>query len=119
MPGMNLFNNIEFFVYLFLVLVFALLAARAYYVTLRFNLHMLQLNGYDNEEHGTWLKNNRGKQRQLIFMLICGVMMAVYSAPVTAAISILFLIIVNDSKYIYIVDGLTYHLALSAEILYH
>lgn len=93
MPGMNLFNNIEFFIYLFLVLVFALLAAWAYYVTLRFNLHMLQLNGYDNEEHGTWLKNNRGKQRQLIFMLICGVMMAVYSAPVTAAISILFLII--------------------------
>ena len=90
---MNLFNNIEFFGYLFLVLVFALLAAWAYYVTLRFNLHMLQLNGYDNEEHGTWLKNNRGKQRQLIFMLFCGVMMAVYSAPVTAVISILFLII--------------------------
>ena len=93
MPGMNLFNNIEFFGYLFLVLVFELLAAWAYYVTLRFNLHMLQLNGYDNEEHETWLKYNRGKQRQLIFMLICGVMMAVYSAPVTAVISILFLII--------------------------
>ncbi|MCR4791401.1 MAG: UDP-N-acetylmuramoyl-tripeptide--D-alanyl-D-alanine ligase [Lachnospiraceae bacterium] len=68
-------------------------AAWAFYVTLRFNLHMLQLNGYDNEEHGTWLKNNRGKQRQLIFMLFCGVMMAIYSAPVTAIISIIFLVI--------------------------
>ncbi|MBP5554506.1 MAG: UDP-N-acetylmuramoyl-tripeptide--D-alanyl-D-alanine ligase [Lachnospiraceae bacterium] len=74
-------------------MVFIVLAAWAFFVTLRFNLHMLQLNGYDNEEHAHWLKNNRGKQRQLIFLLICAVMMALFTAPVTAIISLVFVLL--------------------------
>ena len=97
----DLFNSIEFWGSVILSLVFIVLAAGAFFVTLRFNLHMLQLNGYDNEEHGTWLKNNRGKQRQLIFILVCAVMMGIYSAPVTAIISMLFLII-NIRIYLFL-----------------
>ena len=97
----DLFNSIEFWGSVILSLVFIVLAAGAFFVTLRFNLHMLQLNGYDNEEHGTWFKNNRGKQRQLIFILVCAVMMGIYSAPVTAIISMLFLII-NIRIYLFL-----------------
>ncbi len=93
MHGTDYFNSIEFWGSVILSLVFIVFSAWAFYVTLRFNLHMLQLNGYDNEEHGTWLKNNRGKQRQLFFILICAVMMGFYSAPVTAVISLLFVIL--------------------------
>ena len=93
MYGDDILNSIEFWGCLVLTVIFLVLSAWAFFVTLRFNLHMLQLNGYDNEEHRTWLKNNRGKQRQLIFILVCAVMMGIYSAPVTAIISMLFLII--------------------------
>ena len=94
MHGDDFVNSIEFWGYVALAVLFFAFAAWAFFVTLRFNLHMLQLNGYDNEEHGTWLKNNRGKQRQLIFILICAVMLAVYTSPVTAVIGILFLILI-------------------------
>ena len=93
MYGDDILNSIEFWGCLVLTVIFLVLSAWAFFMTLRFNLHMLQLNGYDNEEHGTWLKNNRGKQRQLFFMLICVVIMGIYSAPVTAIISMIFLII--------------------------
>ena len=93
MQGEEYFSSIEFLGSIALSLFFIVLAAWAFFVTLRFNLHMLQLNGYDNEEHAHWLKNNRGKQRQLIFLLLCAVMMGIYSAPVTAVISILLLIL--------------------------
>ncbi len=94
MHGDDFVNSIEFWGYVALAVLFFAFAAWAFFVTLRFNLHMLQLNGYDNEEHGTWLKNNRGKQRQLIFILICAVMLAVYTSPVTAVIGVLFLILI-------------------------
>ena len=96
MQGSDILNSTWFWGGVILSLAFILLAAWAFFETLRFNLHMLQLNGYDNEEHAHWLKNNRGKQRQLIFLLICAVMMGIYSAPVTAVISILFLILENN-----------------------
>ena len=94
MHGDDFINSINFWGYVALTVVYFAFAAWAFFMTLRFNLHMLQLNGYDNEEHGTWLKNNRGKQRQLIFILICAVLMSVYTSPVTAFISLFFLIIV-------------------------
>lgn len=93
MQGADIVNEIWFWWSVALSIVFMLLTAWAFFVTLRFNLHMLQLNGYDNEEHAHWLKNNRGKQRQLIFLLICAVVMGVYSAPVTAIISMVFIIL--------------------------
>ncbi len=50
--------------------IFVILCAWAFFMVLRFNLHMLQLNGYDNEEHFTWLKNNFGKQKLLVIVLV-------------------------------------------------
>ena len=54
MHGDDFVNSIEFWGYVALAVLFFAFAAWAFFVTLRFNLHMLQLNGYDNEEHAHW-----------------------------------------------------------------
>ncbi|MBP1586309.1 MAG: UDP-N-acetylmuramoyl-tripeptide--D-alanyl-D-alanine ligase, partial [Lachnospiraceae bacterium] len=93
MNGIELFNGIDFWLMLVVGCVFYVSAAFAFFYTLRFNLHMLQLNGYDNEEHMMWLKNNGGKQRILILLLICAVILCLKPVAVTVIISVLFLYI--------------------------
>ena len=71
-----------------------LLCAWAFFMVLRFNLHMLQLNGYDNEEHFHWLKTNFGKQKLLIFVLIFAPFLCFFVNPVTIFIAIFILYVV-------------------------
>lgn len=40
------------------------------YFVMRYNLHMIQLNGYKNKEHIGWLKKNSRKQRLLVSLAI-------------------------------------------------
>jgi len=54
-------------------LVISVLSVYAFTLTLRHNLHMLQLNGYKNDEHLRWLKKNIRQQWLLIFGLCSGI----------------------------------------------
>ncbi|HOO78760.1 MAG TPA: UDP-N-acetylmuramoyl-tripeptide--D-alanyl-D-alanine ligase [Lachnospiraceae bacterium] len=51
----------------------AVLVLPIYYLVLRYNLHMFQLNGYKNGEHVTWMKKNHRKQLILWALLLIGV----------------------------------------------
>ncbi len=48
------------------------LAVPAFWLTLRYNMHMFQLNGYINREQGAWLVKNRQMQWILYFAVILG-----------------------------------------------
>lgn len=51
-----------------------LLSLPAFFLTMRYNLHMLQLNGYKNGEHFHWLKKNIRQQWLLIFGMCLGIL---------------------------------------------
>lgn len=51
-----------------------ILAAPAFFLTLRYNMHMFQLNGYKNGEHLNWYRKNARLQWILIFGLLLGVL---------------------------------------------
>ena len=53
-------------------LVTLVLAIPAFWLTMRFNMHMLQLNGYINKEQRAWLKKNRHLQWILRFAMLLG-----------------------------------------------
>ncbi|MBO4903737.1 MAG: UDP-N-acetylmuramoyl-tripeptide--D-alanyl-D-alanine ligase, partial [Lachnospiraceae bacterium] len=48
------------------------LAAYAFYLTMRYNMHMFQLNGYKNDEHINWIKKNLRRQWLIIFGGVAG-----------------------------------------------
>ena len=50
------------------------LAAYAFYLTMRYNMHMFQLNGYKNDEHINWIKKNVRRQWLLIFGAVIGIL---------------------------------------------
>ena len=54
-----------------------LLAIAPIFLIARYNLHMLQLNGYVNSEHLTWINENFNKQWLLIALCITGVVQIV------------------------------------------
>lgn len=47
-----------------------ILCLAAFWLVLRYNLHMFQLNSYKNKEQCTWLKKNRKKQQLLLPLLL-------------------------------------------------
>ncbi len=71
-----------------------LLCAWAFFMVLRFNLHMLQLNGYDNEEHFHWLKSNFGKQKLLVIVICFAPFLCFFVNAVTVCIAIFILYVV-------------------------
>ena len=52
----------------------AVLSLYAGFLTMRHNMHMFQLNGYDNTEHINWLKKNIRQQWLLVFSLALGIL---------------------------------------------
>lgn len=101
----------------------------------RFNLHMLQLNGYVNSEHFTWLNENFKKQWLLLAICAAGIMQIVFISVWLLIVSWLFLLLtfviyrlmkemydkkplhyttrakrmlVTDSIFCLIISGLTY-----------
>ena len=77
-----------------LTVICLLLCAWAFFMVLRFNLHMLQLNGYDNEEHFHWLKTNFGKQKLLVIVLIFAPFLCFFVNIATILIAIFILYVV-------------------------
>lgn len=53
-------------------LITAALSVPAFYLTMRYNMHMFQLNGYKNREHINWLKKNIRQQWLLIAGIVIG-----------------------------------------------
>ncbi|MBR1770981.1 MAG: UDP-N-acetylmuramoyl-tripeptide--D-alanyl-D-alanine ligase [Lachnospiraceae bacterium] len=54
-------------------LITAVLSVPAFWLTMRYNMHMFQLNGYKNGEHVHWLKKNLRQQWLLVFGMILGI----------------------------------------------
>lgn len=54
------------------------LAIPAFYLVMRYNLHMFQLNGYKNNEQGLWMKKNPRKQLLLILPGLTGVFLMMF-----------------------------------------
>lgn len=50
------------------------LSIYAAFLTMRHNMHMFQLNGYQNDEHVNWLKKNRRQQWLLYYGMILGLL---------------------------------------------
>lgn len=50
------------------------LAIPAFFLAMRHNIHMFQLNGYKTNEHIAWLKKNLRQQWILIFALVLGLL---------------------------------------------
>lgn len=55
-------------------LIAAVLSIPAFFLTMRYHLHMFQLNGYKNGEHIHWLKKNLRQQWLLVFGILAGVL---------------------------------------------
>lgn len=54
------------------VLITVILFVPTFFLTMRYNMHMFQLNGYKNGEHFNWLKKNIRKQWILVFLAVLG-----------------------------------------------
>ena len=49
------------------------LTAPAFWYAMRYNLHMFQLNEYNNKEQGKWIAQRHGKERILLALVVFGV----------------------------------------------
>lgn len=59
-------------------LIMLVLAVPAFFLTMRYNMHMFQLNGYKNSEHINWQKKNIRQQWLLFFALALGIIRLIF-----------------------------------------
>lgn len=59
-------------------LIMLVLAIPAFFLTMRYNMHMFQLNGYKNGEHINWQKKNIRQQWLLFFTLALGIIRLIF-----------------------------------------
>lgn len=59
----------------------AVLSIFAFYLTMRYNMHMFQLNGYKNGEHVHWLKKNLRQQWVLAAGFVLGAVQVIFPLP--------------------------------------
>lgn len=62
------------------VIISVILAIPVFYLVMRYNLHMFQLNGYKNNEQGVWIRKNLRKQLILILPGVAGVFLMIFPA---------------------------------------
>ena len=83
-------------------LITAVLSIPAFFLTMRYNMHMFQLNGYKNVEHINWLKKNIRQQWLLLFGILLAVLRIIlpYMALdiVTYLILLLIILVYNAMK---------------------
>ena len=76
-------------------------ALPTFWLVMRYNLHMFQLNGYKNAEHMTWIKKNAGKQALLVVSGVLGVVLLFVRVwGLLAALLIVFLITIRYYFYL-------------------
>lgn len=67
----------------------AILSLYAFFLTMRHNMHMFQLNGYKNDEHINWIRKNLRQQWILGFGMVLGIIRVIF--PVLALDIIIYL----------------------------
>ncbi len=60
------------------VIISVMLAIPVFYLVMRYNLHMFQLNGYKNNEQRAWLRKNPRKQLMLILPGLAGIFLMLF-----------------------------------------
>ncbi len=83
------------------VIISVVLAASAFYLVMRYNLHMFQLNGYKNNEQRTWIKKNLRKQLILIFPGLAGVFLMLFPADwLRIVLCLYWLVVIKYYNYL-------------------
>lgn len=83
------------------VIISVILAIPVFYLVMRYNLHMFQLNGYKNNEQRAWIRKNMRKQLLLIFSGLAGVFLILFPVDwLKIALCIYWLIVIR--YYIYL-----------------
>lgn len=78
-----------------------ILAIPAFYLVMRYNLHMFQLNGYKNNEQWAWIRKNIRKQMLLILPGITGIALMVWRYVLLQVIlCICWLVIITYYAYL-------------------
>lgn len=72
----------------------AILSLYAYFLTMRHNMHMFQLNGYKNDEHIRWIRKNLRQQWLLGFGLVLGIIRFFF--PLLALDIFIYLVLLLD-----------------------
>ena len=81
------------------ILAVAVLAIPAFFLVMRYHMHMFQLNGYKNGEHLHWLKKNIGQQWLLPFGMLLGAAgMILPCMAVDAAVIVTLVLMILDRK---------------------
>lgn len=83
------------------VIISAILAIPVFYLVMRYNLHMFQLNGYKNNEQRSWIRKNMRKQLLLIFSGVAGVFLMIFPADwLKIALCLYWLIVIRYYSYL-------------------
>ena len=72
----------------------AILASYALFLTMRHNMHMLQLNSYKNDEHVVWIEKNLRQQWLLGFGMVLGIARIIF--PLTVLDIFIYITLVLD-----------------------
>lgn len=83
------------------VIISVILAIPVFYLVMRYNLHMFQLNGYKNNEQRSWIRKNLRKQLMLIFPGLAGVFLMLFPANwLMIVLCIYWLIVIKYYNYL-------------------
>ena len=86
---------------LFTAIISVICMLPTFWLVLRYNLHMFQLNGYKNKEHITWIGKNKGKQGLLVLVGLAGVIALIIPSKWSLAVE-LILWLIACRYYIYL-----------------
>jgi UDP-N-acetylmuramoyl-tripeptide--D-alanyl-D-alanine ligase len=78
---------------LIMAVVAAIVSIAAFFLVMRYNLHMLQLNGYKNGEHMHWLRENAPRQWYAVLLVLPCVLVAFGCGLLACCISIVCCVI--------------------------
>lgn len=83
------------------VIISVILAIPVFYLVMRYNLHMFQLNGYKNNEQRSWIRKNMRKQLLLIFSGVAGVFLMIFPVDwLKIALCLYWLIVIRYYSYL-------------------
>ena len=83
------------------VIISVVLAASAFYLVMRYNLHMFQLNGYKNNEQRSWIRKNLRKQLILIFSGLAGIFLMLFPADwLRIVLCLYWLVVIKYYNYL-------------------
>lgn len=83
------------------VIISVILAIPVFYLVMRYNLHMFQLNGYKNNEQGVWIRKNLRKQLILILPGVAGFFLMIFPADwLMIVLCLCWLVVIKYFNYL-------------------